>query len=127
MIVVDTSALLAIVLGEASREACIEVLGVEPELHISAGTLTEAYVTSEHKGVGAEMALLIEELAPSVVPVTEAAARIALVAFRTFGKGRHAVRLNFGDCFSYAAARELGCPLLFIGDDFSQTDIASVL
>lgn len=89
--------------------------------------MTEVFVTSEHKGVGPEMALLIEELGLSVVPVTEASARLALFAFRQYGKGRHPARLNFGDCFSYAAAKELGCPLLFIGDDFSQTDITSVL
>lgn len=127
MIVLDTSALLAIVLGEPSREVCLEILEAERELYISAGTMTEALITSEHKGVGPEMALLIEELGASVVPVTEASAQLALLAFRQYGKGRHPARLNFGDCFSYAAAKELGHPLLFIGNDFSQTDIASVL
>lgn len=73
------------------------------------------------------MALLIEELGLLVVPVTGASARLAHYAFRQYGKGHHPARLNFGDCFAYAAAKELGCPLLFTGDDFNQTDLAGVL
>ena len=60
-----------------------------------------------------------------IVPITAAIGRRALAAFDRFGRGRHPARLNMGDCFAYACARELGVPLLFKGDDFSQTDIAS--
>ena len=65
--------------------------------------------------------------AVSVVPATHAHARAALDAWRRFGKGRHPARLNMGDCFAHALAREAGAPLLFKGDDFSHTDIRSAL
>lgn len=127
MIVVDTSVLLAILLDEPTRAACLGVLREEPELVMSAGTMTEAFVTAEHKGLGPEMVELIEELSPEAIPVTGESARLALVAFRQWGKGRHPAGLNFGDCFSYVAAKQMNCPLLFVGNDFGRTDIVSVL
>ena len=126
MMVVDTSALVAIVRREPLRDACIEALD-RGETWMSAGTMVECFVTSEWKGVGSEMRRLVEALAPKIIPVTSDTAYEAQLAYRRWGKGRHRASLNYGDCFSYAAAKHFGCPLLFVGNDFSQTDIASVL
>ena len=125
MIVVDTSALVAILKREAHRDACIEALD-KNRTCMSAGTLVECFVTAEWNGAGDEMRRMVGALAPRIVPVTEEAAYQAHLAYRRWGKGRHPAKLNFGDCFSYVLAKELGCPLLFVGNDFSQTDIASV-
>lgn len=127
MIVVDTSVLLAILLDEPPRAACLRALRDEPDLLISAGTMTEAFIAAEHKGLGPEMVELIEELSPEAIAVTGESARLALLAFRQWGKGRHPAGLNFGDCFSYVAAKQMDCPLLFVGNDFTRTDIVSVL
>ena len=69
------------------------------------------------------MQALIERLEMEVVPLSDDQAKLAIEAFRLFGKGRHPASLNYGDCFSYALAKATGEPLLFKGDDFSQTDI----
>ena len=106
-----------------SAEALAVWLGAIP----AAGTLVEAYIAAEYRGVGPAMVGFIRFLGPEVVPATAETAVQALRAFRTWGKGRHPAKLNFGDCFAYALAEQLDCPLLFIGNDFSQTDIASVL
>lgn len=127
MIVVDTSALLAIVGREEYRDACARALERAPKIAISAGTLVEVFVVSRFRNLGEQMIEFVEYLDFEVVPVTEATARIAGEAYRVWGKGMHAARLNFGDCFSYALAKERDWPLLFIGDDFSKTDIRSVL
>lgn len=126
MIVVDTSALVAILKREPLREVCIETLDQNPTC-MSAGTLVECFVTSEWNGVGDEMRQLIEALEPEIVPVTDETAYQAHLAYKRWGKGRHPARLNFGDCFSYVAAKERQLPLLFVGNDFSQTDIRSAL
>jgi ribonuclease VapC len=127
MIAVDTSALLAIVLNEPHADACIAALAAEDELLISAGTMAEALIVSSRRNVGEEVARLIEGLGFEVASITSASARRVAQAYRRWGKGRHAAALNFGDCFAYEAAKEHRCPLLFVGDDFSQTDIESVL
>lgn len=126
MIVVDTSALVAIIKHEPARDACINALD-ENRTCMSAGTLVECFVTSEWKGVGGEMRRLIELLAPQIVPVTAETAYDAQLAYRQWGKGLHPAALNFGDCFSYVTAKQERLPLLFTGNDFSQTDIASVI
>ena len=127
MIVVDTSALLAVVLSEADGERCLVALRSEPELIISAGTAVEVGITAIGKAVPEAIAELIESLPLRIVPVSEAMANLAVEAFRVYGKGRHPAGLNYGDCFSYAAARHFDCPLLFIGNDFSRTDLRSAL
>ncbi len=73
------------------------------------------------------MTQLIEELAPFVIDLTEDLATDAAEAYRRWGRSFHRASLNLGDCFAYALARRRECPLLFIGDDFSLTDIASAL
>ncbi len=66
---------------------------------------------------------LLEDVIIQIEPVTVAQARLARTAYQRFGKGRHPAKLNFGDCFAYALTRETGEPLLFVGNDFTQTDI----
>jgi ribonuclease VapC len=127
MIAVDTSALMAIVLGEAGAEACIAALEVETEVLISAATVAEALIVAARRNVAEEMDRLIGGLGFDAVPVTAAAARRVAAAYRRWGKGAHSAELNFGDCFSYEVAKEHACPLLFVGDDFAKTDLESVL
>lgn len=118
---------MAILREEEAKDACYSALNEEEDVRISAGTLVEAYVASEYRGVGEFMVRLVASLKLDVVPVTADTAELARVAFQQWGKGRHPATLNFGDCFSYALAKHLRCRLLFIGNDFSQTDIESVL
>ncbi len=118
---------MAILREEETKDACLAVLASNVEVRVSAGTLVEAYVASEYRGIGGLMVSLVRSLKLEVVPVTSETAEFARLAFQRWGKRRHPATLNFGDCFSYALARQLDCPLLFVGDDFSQTDIQSVL
>lgn len=127
MIAVDTSALMAIVLGETAADACIAALEAEAEVLISAGTVAEALIVATRRNVAGEMANLIEGLGFDVVTVTPAAARRIAQAYARWGKGVHPAGLNFGDCFSYAVASEHSCRLLFVGQDFAATDLESVL
>ena len=127
MIVVDSSALMEILLHQPARDTCIDALDRVADRYMSAGTLTEALIVAEGKSVGRQMLALVDAIKPTVVPVTEQTAREAMLAFRQWGKGRHPAGLNYGDCFSYVASKQLRCPLLFIGDDFSQTDIRPAL
>ena len=127
MIVVDTSALIAILKGELESDACIAALTGEPLVLISAGTMAEALVVAQGRGVRGEMEALLEQFGCEVVATTGATAGKVADAYSRWGKGVHPASLNFGDCFAYALARERGCPLLFVGDDFSRTDIVSAL
>lgn len=127
MIAVDTSALMAIVLGEAEADACIAALEAEDEIVISAGTVAEALIVSARRDVGAEMTRLIDGLGFTIMNVTPAAARRIAEAYARWGKGVHPAGLNFGDCFAYEVAKEEACPLLYVGADFAQTDIVSAL
>src|SRR2546430_617650 len=112
MIAVDTSALVAIVLKEPKADACVAALEAENEILISAGTLAETLIVSARRNIAAEMARLIDRLAPNIVPFTPAAARRIGLAYRRWGKGVHPAALNFGDCFAYEVAKEQGCRLL---------------
>lgn len=121
--VVDTSALMAILLSEPAAERCIAVLEGESEVMISAGTLAEALIVAGRRNIAGEMNALVDGLGFEIVSVSGAGAAKVSEAYARWGKGVHAASLNFGDCFAYALARELGRPLLFVGDDFSKTDI----
>ena len=125
MIAVDSSALLAIVLGEVESQRCKLALAEESRVLISAGTVAEAMIVAGRRGAGDEMARLLDVMGFEVINVTEASARRAAAAYGRWGKGVHAAALNYGDCFAYEVAREHGCPLLFVGNDFAQTDIAA--
>jgi ribonuclease VapC len=127
MIAVDTSALMAIILAEPEAAACMSALETEPDLLISAGTVAEALIVARRRNVGAEMAQLIEGLGFEIASVTSAAARQVADAYGKWGRGAHPAGLNFGDCFAYAAAKENECRLLYVGHDFSHTDIPGVL
>lgn len=126
-IVIDTSALMAVLLREPQAEACTAALDGADDIVISATTLAEALVVSGLRNTGSEMAQLIEELGCEVAPVTEAFAERVQRAYARWGKGVHPASLNFGDCFAYALAEERALPLLYIGDDFARTDIVAAL
>lgn len=127
MIAIDTSAIIAILLNEPLADACIAAIEADGDLVMSAGTLAETLIVAGRRNIGDEARQLIEGLGVNVVPVTPAAARRIADAYAVWGKGIHPAGLNFGDCFAYEVAREHACSLLFVGEDFSQTDIESVL
>jgi ribonuclease VapC len=125
MIAVDTSALMAILLDEPDAERCIAALTAHSGVLISAGTLAECLIVAARRNVGDEMAALLDGFGFEIVSVTPAAARRISETYSRWGKGVHKAGLNFGDCFAYEVAREHDCPLLYIGDDFARTDLAS--
>jgi ribonuclease VapC len=127
VIAIDTSALMAIVLGEAAADACMRVLGTEAELVISAATVAEALIVAARRNVAEEMTRLIDGLGLDIVSVTPASARRIAAAYGRWGRGAHPAALNFGDCFAYELAKEHACPLLYVGDDFSKTDLESAV
>ena len=127
MIAVDTSALMAIALGEGEADACIRVLETETEIVISVGTVTEALIVAARRNVAEEVIRLIDGLGFEIVSVTPASARRIAAAYVRWRRGAHPAGLNFGDCFSYEIAKERACPLLYVGDDFSKTDLESAL
>ena len=124
--VVGSSALIAIALAESRSAELSAALRVADAVRLSAGTYLEASIVMarRHGESGpAEIDFLIDHFGTSVESVTVEQALAARVAFLRFGKGRHPAALNFGDCFSYALARERDEPLLFVGDDFARTDV----
>ena len=127
MIAVDTSALMAIVLFEPEASRCIDCVGVEAQVLASAATVAEALIVAGRRGVAEEMARLIDGLGLEIVPVSGASARRSAAAYSRWGKGVHPASLNFGDCFAYELAKSRRCPLLFVGNDFSQTDVEIAL
>jgi len=127
MIAVDTSALMAIILGEAEADSCVAALAQETEIVMSAGTAAEALIVAARRNVADEMERLIDGLGLEIVSVTPASARRIATAYRRWGRGANPAGLNFGDCFSYEVANLRSCALLFVGDDFSKTDLKSVL
>jgi ribonuclease VapC len=126
MIVVDTSALMAILLGEPGSDALRAALETDAVV-ISAGTLAEALIVARGRNLGAEMSDLVEALAFEVAPFTASTARKLDEAYGRWGKGFHRASLNLGDCFAYVTAQEHGCPLLYVGSDFEKTDVAPAL
>jgi ribonuclease VapC len=127
MIAVDTSALMAILLGEPEADVCIAALATGGELVISAGTVAEALIVANQRNVGDEMNRLLDELGFEIANVTPASARRVAEAYQAWGKGVHPASLNFGDCLAYEVAKERAAPLLYVGDDFSRTDLKSAL
>jgi ribonuclease VapC len=125
--VVDTSALMAVLLGEAEAERVVAVVGEADALHMSAATVAEALIVAGARGIGDEMSELIDGLGVNVEPLPLAAARRVASAYSLWGKGRHPDGLNFGDCFAYELAVRLDVPLLFVGDDFTRTDVRPAL
>jgi ribonuclease VapC len=128
LMVVDTSVLVAIVRHEPERRRFLKLMADAEVLRIASVTWMEArmvvFARLGERGLGILIAIL-ESAGVEVVPVGGELADSAFAAFRRFGKGRHAARLNFGDCFAYALAKSSDMPLLFKGDDFSKTDVKS--
>ncbi len=125
MIAVDTSALMAVALDEPAADACIEAMVQADGIIISAGTLAESLIVAGRRNMGPAMERLVRGLGCHVVPVTEYDAIKVAEAYARWGKGIHPAALNYGDCFAYALAQQRACPLLFVGDDFTKTDIAA--
>ena len=127
--VIDTSAVVAVLLNEANAPRITQAMETGSPRLFSAANLLEAIVIESRKGEngGRELDLLIYRADIEIVPLDQDQAEIARIAWRRFGKGRHPAALNYGDCFAYALAKSRRLPLLFQGDDFSQTDIESVL
>ena len=125
--VIDTSAIAAILFKESGFEALIERIEESETLLISAASLVElSIVVESRKGEdGArDLDLWLYRARVEIAPVDADQADIARLAWRRFGKGRHPAGLNYGDCFAYALAKKTGLPLLYKGNDFSLTDLA---
>jgi ribonuclease VapC len=126
--VVDTSALAAILFREAERPVFRSLIAASEPRLLSAASLVETSIVMEAK-LGSRGAVLLDALLRGlgleVVALDRDQAEIARSAFRSFGRGRHPAGLNFGDCFSYALAKATGEPLLFKGDDFTRTDVTA--
>ena len=124
--VLDTSAVLAILQNEPERRKFNEAIDAAESRTLSTASFVECSMIVESR-YGADgvrdLDLLIAKAQISLAPVDEEQANFARRAFRKFGKGRHPAGLNFGDCFSYALSKSLQEPLLFKGNDFSQTDV----
>ena len=124
--VIDTSALLAILFNEPEAEHFEAALDADPTRLMSAASLLETAIVVEARlgeAGGRELDLLLHQAQIVIVPFTAEQAETARTAYRTYGKGRHPAGLNYGDCFAYALAKTSSEPLLFKGSDFPQTDI----
>jgi len=124
--ILDASAILAVLLRESEHEEIFVKLGTEEALNVGAPTLVEVgmILTSRLGDRGTEMLRrFLQEGEVTVLPFRETEFHEAVEAFRRFGKGRHPAALNFGDCMAYATARLAGQRLLCRGDDFPQTDL----
>lgn len=122
----DSSALIAILFAEPGYLEVVDRILEADHVRVGAPTLVEAgMVFSGRRGARSAESVegLVRELNVAIVPFGEAEWHVAMEAFRRFGRGRHAAALNYGDCLAYAAARTARDTLLFVGDDFSKTDI----
>lgn len=127
--VIDSSALIAILLGEPEAEALAKAIASDPKRLVGAFTALEASIVIEAKkgeAGGRELDLLLHRARIEIVAVDAEQYEIARLAWRSYGKGRHPAGLNIGDCCSYALSKYSGEPLLFKGNDFNQTDVLSV-
>jgi ribonuclease VapC len=129
-VIVDSSALIAVILQEGDQERFIDAMLVHGGPSMSAANWLEvAMVMDSHKLPSSRIRFeeMIDEFRIKVLPVTAEIAVRARHAHNQFGRGQHPAKLNYGDCFAYATAVVLGQPLLFKGNDFSQTDILPAL
>ena len=125
--IVDSSAIVAILEGETEEPRCTDALIDASVRRISAANLLETYMRIDRSRLPQPRELVdefIDRFTLTVEPVTRAQITVARQAFYRYGKGSgHGARLNYGDCFAYALAKQTGEPLLFVGNDFGQTDI----
>lgn len=128
----DTSALVALLMAERPARAVFEALAQAPTRAVGAPTLVETAMVlagrrpAASPGATSDLVLVMSRFEVAVLPFTQDHWLTAWAAFLRYGKGRHPAGLNFGDCLTYAVAKLSGLPLLCIGDDFAQTDLALV-
>ena len=125
--IVDTSVLIALIREEPVTARFVPVLNRNVgRLKMSTANFLEAAIVADANDdivISERLDAVLRLFAIELIPVSTDHVRVAREAYRTFGKGRHRAKLNFGDCFAYALARTTGEPLLFKGDDFAQTDV----
>ena len=124
--IVDPSALLAILFRETGFESFDIAIARASSCRLSAAGFVEVSIIVESRGGDSALRqwdAFVRQARISIDPVTEDLAYIARQAYSDYGKGRHPAALNFGDCFSYALAKSMDEPLLFKGDDFRKTDV----
>jgi ribonuclease VapC len=130
-VIVDASVLVAIAIEEPPHHRYFEALLASPSIQMSAANYLEAAIVVDRypdPRAAARFDALVDRLGITIEPVTPEQARLARNAYQRFGKGSgHRAKLNFGDCFAYALAKDLDEPLLFIGQDFLHTDIPRAL
>ena len=127
--IIDTSALLAILFQEADAPRYAQVIALAEVCRMSAANYLEAAVNVDHRGdreASRQLDVFIERAQIHVETVTFEQVRIARQAYLDYGKGHHPAGLNFGDVFAYALSKGTGEPLLYKGRDFAQTDITAV-
>lgn len=129
MIVVDKSAIVAMLLGEAEAGQYMNLLAVTSDVRLSAVTDYETRVVLRPRGQAMieRYNALLAEIGVSIVTFDEEQSRLAFDGYRRWGKGVHPAALNLGDCAAYALAKHFDAPLLFKGDDFSKTDVRRAL
>jgi len=128
--IVDASAVLAVLFDEPEKAEFRDLLLLTPELAMSPVNYLEASVRADdkrHPAKGPELDVLLAEFGIQIVSITEDQAKRAREAYQLFGKGNHPAKLNLGDCFAYALAKARREPLLFKGDDFRKTDVEAAL
>jgi ribonuclease VapC len=129
-VIVDSSAVIAILMREPDAERFEIALNAAPRSAMSTATYVELVTVIDRKA-GADLLDAADELLATakveLIPFTLQQAQWARHARLTYGTGRHQAKLNFGDCFAYALAKATGEPLLYKGDDFAQTDIAAAV
>jgi len=129
-VIIDSSALLTVVLREPERERYLDAMLNANSRRMSVANWFESSMVIDSRGsptASSRFEEVIRLLQLELEPVSGSQAELARRAWQLFGRGNHRARLNFGDCFAYALAREKSEPLLFKGDDFSQTDIEPAL
>jgi ribonuclease VapC len=126
-VIIDTSAVVAILKGEPGSESLAAAIVADPDPKMSAATAVELYAVADRRGAPAQarrLDAILAKLRVRLVACDAAQAAIAREAYRDFGRGSgHPAKLNLGDCFAYALAAQSGEPLLFTGADFARTDI----
>jgi ribonuclease VapC len=127
VIVVDTSAIIAIICDEQAARSLHQLLLRTPEISMSAGTFAEGLIVSARKGIRDQFASAVSSYSISIISLTPDRAGFAADAYDRWGKGVHPAGLNICDCFAYALAKELDWPLLYVGEDFAKTDVAPAL
>ena len=126
MIVVDSSAVIAILWHEVEATRFAEAIAASDRALIAAPNALELYMVCVGRTtieVGDDAMRLLDKLNIQIAPFDSRLATLARTAYLRFGKGRHKAALNFGDCMSYALAKSLDAPLLYKGGDFARTDI----